>query len=161
MNLDDAKLLQDYAKLQFEIAVANDPAAVIVVSPGALFRTPGYQALRTWFLSLSPGARERTRRWLRSETKGVRQIIAAAVARGERPSMADIEIRILDEDNKPVAPPKFGNAEYRAPAQVCMGSRGPLRAPDPVNNIIKCTHCLAVWDAHEVGFKMPSHEAIS
>lgn len=160
MNLDDAKLLQDYAKLQFEIAVANDPAAVIVVSPAALYRTPGYQKLRGWFLALSPSARERARRWLKSETRGVRQVVAAAIARGERPSMADIEIRILDDDQQPVLPPEFGNTDYRAPAQVCMGSGGPLVAPDH-RGIIRCPHCLAVWDAHEVGFKLPSHEAIS
>lgn len=160
MNLDDAKLLQEYAKLQFEIAVANDPSAVISVTPAAVFRTPGYQKLRAWFLSLSPGARERTRKWLRAETRGVRQVVAAAIAKGERPSMADIEIRILDDDNQPVAPPQFGNAEFRAPARACAGSGGPLRAPD-ARGVIHCTHCLAVWDAHEVGFKLPSHEAIS
>lgn len=89
----------EYARMNLEIAHSREPTAALDVTPETVHRSKGYKHLRSFFVRLSPGKRERFRRMLRAEITGVRDVMALAKRTGEPLQMGDITFDMRDAES--------------------------------------------------------------
>lgn len=155
MNVEQQQVLLAWARLQLEIAISRNPTAAMDVSAETITRSTGYRKLRAWFVRLSPRARGDAVRWMRSNTDGVRQVMAAAKASGEPLSMADVTIELIDAETRdPIGGEMIG----------CPAVGGGIPGVDLDGNnqpYVQCPRCLMRWAAHDIGFRIPSHDPIT
>lgn len=114
MNLADASLLQRWIKLQLQIAIAKAKVTPIVLGEdgkpdlsrvaegeallrGDVTQSRAYKGLRAWFLALSPGARARTRQWMRNLLAGIDQLKRKVEAEGDVFDYAEVETNIREK----------------------------------------------------------------
>lgn len=119
MRLADMKLLQRYARLQFDIAVAKNPTAIMDLTYETVTKSVGYKKLRAWFMRMSPRKRDDARRWLAQQCEGIEKIKKLAAQTGEDATsiLADIEIKHLDDMGNEIEPVQLPDARETAAAQ--------------------------------------------
>lgn len=151
MRYEDQQLLQEWAKLQFHIARAKCQLDALNMNEDRITHSVGYKKLREWFMGLSDRAKQGARRFMRTQIVGVRELLAKAKATGERIEYGDIVIETFDEAGEAVKPIALDTG--------CSASGEGI--PGVVGDYVKCPKCLARWHAHDIGFQIPDHEAVT
>lgn len=156
MNLDEARTLLAWARMQLEIVTLQNPTAMLDITPETVQRSAGYRKLRAWYVRLSPGKRARAEQWMRANIEAVREMIAKSRATGEPLSMADVTIEVIDaKTGEPLEPPDLQPT-------ACRGSGAGLPAMTRIGELdyITCPGCIMRWEVHTIGFRIPDHEPV-
>ena len=84
----------------------EQPADPVWVNESNILHSKGYQALRRWFLGLSPGGQLRANTWMRTQLKGVAKMKAITELEGGEFSYADLkmDLRVPGERALPPLP---------------------------------------------------------
>lgn len=155
MNVNQQRVLIDWATLQLRVARAKAPDARADVTEATISKSAAYLALRGWFTRLSPRAKKAAALVLRQQCNGVQQVIAKARAAGIAPDYADLELTIRDPETGEIAEP----AEL-LPAPLCPQS-GARHGGQVIHrhgiSITKCRRCQATWPGAGIAV-IPDHE---
>lgn len=119
MNYSDRKLLERWARLQLQVAIArtareghkleHNVGRVARVDSENLFRSDGFRALRKWWGGLSDMAKRNARKWMSKQLEGVEKLRKAIEAEGGEFDHADLEfnIKTRTDTGELVEPPMF------------------------------------------------------
>ena len=158
MNIDQQRMLIAWAELNAKIAAARHPNLLEQVGARQMriTETDGYRALRAWFVRLSPRARSRAVAWMRSQIDGINAAVAQIEASGEEfryQDLADLVIEFKDDTGREI------NAAVVDIESSCYGSGSgmPGVVTEAGITYVKCPRCEARWEAHSIGFSIPSH----
>lgn len=114
MNLADISLLQRWGKLQLMIAVAKAKTTPLTLGEdgkpdlsrlaegeellrGDFTKSRAFKGLRAWFMALSPGARARSRQWMRNMLAGVDRLKRKVESEGDVFDYALLETNIREK----------------------------------------------------------------
>ena len=86
--------IEQTARLKISPADAPPDRLLERVDESNILQSRGYRAMRRWFESLSPGAKQRARTWMRNQLLGVDKLKREVEAQGDTFSYADLDMDI-------------------------------------------------------------------